>query len=71
MKNTRKKNVVVYIINENGDKLYYKGYSLNGIRLWTRNVNEASKKSINEAKKQIVNTLYNHIANYEIIEVNL
>lgn len=68
MRNTRKKNIVVYIINENGEKLYYKGYSLSGKRLWTSNRDEANRKSIGEAKTQIINTLYNHNANYEVIE---
>ena len=67
MANTRKKNVVVYIIKDE-KKYYYMGYSNDGRRLWTLDVNQASKKSIGEAKKYIVNCLYNHNANYEVVE---
>ena len=67
MKNTRRKNVVVYIIKDE-KKLYYKGYSLDGRRLWTSDVNKAIKKSIGEAKKYIVNCLYNHDAYCEVAE---
>ena len=66
MKNTRK-NVVVYIIKD-GNKLYYKGYSQNGQRTWTYDINKAFKKTLKQSKNYIANCLYNHDAYYEVIE---
>lgn len=67
MKNTRRKNVVVYIIKDD-KKLYYKGYSQNGQRTWTYDINKAFKKTLREAQRYITNCLYNHNSNYEFVE---
>ena len=68
MRNTRKKNIVVYIITESGEKLYFKRYINFNKREWTKDVNLSPRYSIGEARRKIANTLYNHNAGYEIVE---
>lgn len=66
MKNTRRKNVVIYVIKD--DKtLYYKGYSKNGQRNWTY-INKALKKKLREAQRYIASRSYNHEAHCEVVE---
>ena len=67
MANTRKRNVVIYVM-KNDKKLYFKGYSQNGQRNWTYDINKAFKQTLREAQKYITSCLYNHEAHCEVIE---
>ena len=68
MKNTRRKNVVVYVMHK-GEKYYFKKISLDGKLYWTKDVNNVRRESIGEARDTLALLwLRNRKAEIEVVE---
>ena len=67
MKNTRKQNVVVWIITNENEKKYFKTYTMQGQIVWTKEIDRARKWSIGEARRFVINCLYLHRAGWEVL----